>query len=130
MIAVKQKLAIAQLVERWTVALQLKSIGHWFDSGSREFYLMFLPHIHLTILFIFIVTDINIIISNEGLKSIITRDSSVGRAVDCSDTTDIHRSLVRFRFARLVLQNSHSFYLSFEIIIYFIIFYEDTVLKR
>ena len=29
-------LAIAQLVERWTVALLL-SIGHWFDSGSRDF---------------------------------------------------------------------------------------------
>ena len=30
-------LAIAQLVERWTVEV-LKSIGHWFDSGSRDFF--------------------------------------------------------------------------------------------
>ena len=33
------RLAIAQLVERWTVEVKiiLISIGHWFDSGSRDF---------------------------------------------------------------------------------------------
>ena len=30
------KLAVAQLVERWTVAANLKSIGRWFDSGLRD----------------------------------------------------------------------------------------------
>ena len=38
--------------------------------------------------------------NNEVLVTIeSTRDSSVGRAVDCS-RIEIHRSLVRFRFAR------------------------------
>ena len=30
------KLAVAQLVERWTVVANLKSIGRWFDSGLRD----------------------------------------------------------------------------------------------
>ena len=29
-------LAVAQLVERWTVVGTLISIGHWFDSGRRD----------------------------------------------------------------------------------------------
>ena len=28
--------SIAQLVERWTVVV-LSSIGHWFESGSKDF---------------------------------------------------------------------------------------------
>ncbi len=32
----RKKLAIAQLVERWTVVNTLSSIGHWFDSGLRD----------------------------------------------------------------------------------------------
>jgi hypothetical protein len=34
-------LVIAQLVERWTVVQLLSSIGHWFDSGSRDIFLLF-----------------------------------------------------------------------------------------
>ena len=29
--------SIAQLVERWTVVVLLSSIGHWFESGSKDF---------------------------------------------------------------------------------------------
>ena len=36
----KHPLAIAQLVERWTVVVQMKSIGHWFDSGSRDYNIL------------------------------------------------------------------------------------------
>ena len=32
----RRNLVIAQLVERWTVEVQKSSIGHWFDSGSRD----------------------------------------------------------------------------------------------
>ena len=28
--------SIAQLVERWTVVVKWQSIGHWFESGSKE----------------------------------------------------------------------------------------------
>ncbi len=47
-------LAIAQLVERWTVEVKkLISIGHWFDSGSRDFCIVFVfafarLHVHIT----------------------------------------------------------------------------------
>ena len=34
--SVMDSLAVAQLVERWTVELLL-SIGHWFDSSRRDF---------------------------------------------------------------------------------------------
>ena len=34
--SVTDNLAVAQLVERWTVEL-LSSIGHWFDSSRRDF---------------------------------------------------------------------------------------------
>ena len=34
---VADQLAIAQLVERWTVAVNLSSIGRWFDSDLRDF---------------------------------------------------------------------------------------------
>ena len=95
------QLAIAQLVERWTVELQLKSIGHWFDSGSRDFCLFFLHKVTLKLL-VFIVTCMNIIICDVTQAVRVTRDSSVGRAVDCSVITEIHRSLVRFRFARIL----------------------------
>ena len=33
------QLVIAQLVERWTVESKI-SIGHWFDSGSRDFFFL------------------------------------------------------------------------------------------
>ena len=36
---IKVYLAIVQLVERWTVEVFTKiSIGHWFESGSRDYF--------------------------------------------------------------------------------------------
>ena len=38
------KPSIAQLVERWTVGgAKMISIGHWFNSGSKDFVILFYP---------------------------------------------------------------------------------------
>ena len=90
---------IAQLVERGTVVVKQKltSLGRWFDSGSREWHTFFPIHTTCALpcyfhIFLRLCSSQYYDYANRVQPA---RDSSVGRAEDCSGQEHL-RSLGRW----------------------------------